>query len=131
MEEHTQYSSQAKTSHYCVEQSQKASYGMEVRRNIHKQKMRKSIKSPWCPVCQKVFFSQQTLHRHLNCHLAQKTKYHCNLCERTYSCITSYYRHRRIHEGNFCHVCNICSQRFFSWTSLHQHISKMHQRIST
>lgn len=62
----------------------------------------------------------------MNSHRIVKLKYRCDICERTYTCLTSLSRHKKIHEGSYRHACHLCSKKFIYLSALQTHLKTNH-----
>lgn len=86
-----------------------------------------TVPQPSCNVCGRRFFNKQTLERHMDTHRAVRRSYQCQLCHKTYACVTGLYHHRKTQHGSVARFqCHVCSEHFMYRRSLDKHIARFH-----
>lgn len=73
-----------------------------------------------CEVCKSVFPSRRGLTTHTNKFHSEKTQ--CELCKKSFSCITTLKKHMISHTGERDYVCNVCQKAYRHQKSLKQHM---------
>lgn len=74
-----------------------------------------------CEYCQKNFYSEYALQRHLRTHEGKRT-HKCAHCSRSFYDQSSYVRHMRSHNGDKKHKCDECSMAFNKRSALEVHM---------
>ncbi|MNO80521.1 Zinc finger, C2H2 type [compost metagenome] len=73
-----------------------------------------------CPLCEKVFATDQTLQVHTRTHTGERP-YTCNFCSQSFIQTSHLTKHKRIHTGEKPFVCNVCNKGFREDSSLTRH----------
>ncbi|XP_022818919.1 zinc finger and SCAN domain-containing protein 12-like isoform X9 [Spodoptera litura] len=73
-----------------------------------------------CDVCQSVFPSRRALTMHTNKFHTEKTQ--CDVCKKSFSCVTTLKKHMISHTGERNYVCNLCQKAYRHQKSLKQHM---------
>ncbi|KAM6985355.1 uncharacterized protein FYW47_004494 [Aplochiton taeniatus] len=72
-----------------------------------------------CTRCGKVFKKLSTLNRHVGTHTLP---FHCNQCEKRYSCKELLTKHQRVHTGERPFQCSHCGRGFMCSATLKMHV---------
>ncbi|NP_001161623.1 Ovo-like transcription factor [Saccoglossus kowalevskii] len=78
-----------------------------------------------CPQCNKKFYVQRILMRHLKCHSKDK-RHHCTYCGKGFNDNFDLKRHIRTHTGVRPYKCSECDKAFTQRCSLESHLKKVH-----
>lgn len=73
-----------------------------------------------CDVCQSVFPSRRALTMHTNKFHTEKTQ--CEVCKKSFSCVTTLKKHMVSHTGERNYVCSLCQKAYRHQKSLKQHM---------
>ncbi|KAH9635187.1 hypothetical protein HF086_009527 [Spodoptera exigua] len=73
-----------------------------------------------CEVCQSVFPSRRALTMHTNKFHTEKTQ--CEICKKSFSCVTTLKKHMISHTGERNYVCSLCQKAYRHQKSLKQHM---------
>ncbi|CAK1587531.1 unnamed protein product [Parnassius mnemosyne] len=73
-----------------------------------------------CDVCKSIFPSRRALTMHTNKFHTKKTQ--CNICNKSFSCITTLKKHMVSHTGERNFVCRICQKSYRHQKSLKHHL---------
>lgn len=85
---------------------------------------------PSCSICQKQFFSKQTLKRHMSTHNEARPLYNCDMCSKSYTYETGLAEHKRNHREEGGSVsCPFCQKLFRTSQYLSRHVRANHSNM--
>ncbi|XP_060809178.1 zinc finger protein 43 isoform X10 [Amyelois transitella] len=73
-----------------------------------------------CEICKAVYPSRRSLTMHTNKYHTQKTL--CEICKKSFSCVTTLKKHMICHTGERNFVCSFCQKAYRHQKSLKQHL---------
>lgn len=92
---------------------------------LHQKSTHMREKNVTCQVCNKDFFDNHGLKKHMASHLTERV-YECNVCGKKFNWKSNLDAHLKIHTGRKPHQCKICGIAFAESRTLKCHIAKRH-----